>query len=175
MLTGAPGVGKTAILSQLETGIELVAEPARELIAEHRASNGGLAPEWTPDQFVGLLLERSEAKHRAAAILDGPVIFDRAIPDCVAYANHLGGDPTSSAEVAVRHRYHREVLVLRPWAEIYTTDEERIMAFEQTVSFHGHVESAYSAAGYTLVEVPRATLADRVAFVKAFITERTSI
>lgn len=175
VLTGAPGTGKTAILSHVGSGLHTVAEPARELIAEHRAANNGMAPEWSFDEFVALLLTRSISKYDSATGEDRPVVFDRAIPDCVAYANHLGADPTASAKAAAGRRCHSDVLMLRPWREIYTTDDERNMTFDQVVSFQNHLEAAYTEAGYRLVEVPRSSLEERSAFVRGFIDERAGI
>ena len=42
-------------------------------------------------------------------------------------------------------------------------------AFEATLDFQWFIEEAYAQAGYDLVEIPRAPLLDRVAFVNRFI------
>lgn len=81
----------------------------------------------------------------------------------------LGTDPQPSIRATAAYRYNREVLVTRPWAEIYTTDDERKMTFRATVEFQRVLESSYEQAGYTLVEVPRGSVLDRVAFVQNFI------
>ena len=59
-------------------------------------------------------------------------MFDRGVPDCITYAEMMDLDPTPSLEAAEAHRYHRDVLILEPWEEIYDTDYERTMSFEQT-------------------------------------------
>jgi predicted ATPase len=169
VLTGAPGAGKTAILRSL--GLAHVAEPAREVIAEQRAIGGTSTAEQDPARFVELLLERSIEKHRAAMDRGEPVLFDRGIPDCVAYAQQLGGDPQPCRKAASVHRYHPTVLVTRPWADIYTTDDERRMSFEATLPFHRLMEEAYEEAGYGLIEIPRGSMAERVAFVRRFLEE----
>jgi len=99
------------------------------------------------------------------------VLFDRGIPDCVAYARQLGGDPQPCRKAASVHRYHPTVLVTRPWADIYTTDDERRMSFEATLPFHRLMEEAYEEAGYGLIEIPRGSMAERVAFVRRFLEE----
>lgn len=172
-MTGAPGTGKTAILDALRAEVRCQGEPARELLAEHRATHGADAPQPDPTAFTQLLLVRSIAKHREGREHGGPVLFDRAIPDCIGYANLLGIDPEASIRAAATHRYHRRALITMPWEEIYCTDGDRTMSYEATVSFHRLLADAYDGAGYDLVEVPRGSVEARAAFVRAFAaTER---
>ncbi len=172
ILTGAPGTGKTAVLDGIGQGIHLVREPAREILAEQRTVGGAGTWDRDPVRFVELLLERSIEKHGAAGRRAGPVVFDRGIPDCIAYAVLFGIDLAPSLRAAEEYRYHHEVLVLAPWEEIYTTDDERTMPFADTIAFHEALVDAYSRTGYTLVEVPRATVAERAAFVRDILGAR---
>ena len=172
ILTGAPGAGKTAILNLLRDRIRCVDEPAREVLAQQRSVQGDGIPERNPSRFVDLLLQRSIDKHVEACAWDGEVLFDRGIPDCIAYARHLGADPAPSIHAAREHRYHATALVTAPWAEIYGTDDERKMTFEATVGFQRLIEAAYREAGYTLIEVPRGAIEDRAAFVLDFLRSR---
>jgi len=165
IITGAPGTGKTAILSGLRRVGRCVGEPAREVLAEQRAAGGDGIPDRNPSRFVDLLLQRSIEKHGAASDTEGVTLFDRGIPDCVAYAEWLGTDPEPSVAAAALHRYNPRVLVARPWEDIYGTDDERQMTFEATVAFHRLLERGYANAGYTLVEIPRGSIQDRAAFV----------
>jgi predicted ATPase len=171
ILTGAPGTGKTAILDQL-AGVHVVREPAREILTEQRAVGGAGTWDRDPSRFVDLLLQRSIEKRDAARRLDGPVVFDRGIPDCVVYASLFEVDPTPSLRASERYRYHGEVLMLEPWEEIYTTDDERRMSFADTIAFQEAIRDAYTQAGYVLVDVPRAPLAQRATFVRDFLTDR---
>jgi predicted ATPase len=172
VLTGAPGSGKTTTLDHLGAGTLIVGEPAREILAEQRAAGrvGNLDHE--PALFVDLLLRRSIDKYQTARTSGAPVLFDRGVPDCVAYAVGFGVDPAPSVEASRRYRYDEEVFVLPPWEEIYTTDDERTMSFADTIPFHEAVVAAYERAGYTLIEVPQGSAAERAAFVRQFITRR---
>jgi predicted ATPase len=169
IVTGAPGSGKTAILSGIRADVRFVGEPAREVLAQQRSINGGGTPERNPSLFVDLLLQRSIHNHEEAQRWGGAVLFDRGVPDCIAYAKLLGTDPEPSIRATAAYRYNREVLITRPWADIYTTDDERKMTFAATIEFQRLLESSYEQAGYTLVEVPRSPVEDRVAFVRQFI------
>ena len=169
VLTGAPGSGKTAILDALGGGVRCVDEPARRVLSEQRAIDGPGTPDRDPSMFVRLLLELAIEDHGKVRRGDGPVLFDRGVPDCVAYANLLGVDPSASLEATARFRYRRKVFVLEPWEDIYVTDDERTMSFAETLAFHEQILDAYRSAGYELVTVPRSDVKQRVSFVRSLI------
>jgi predicted ATPase len=173
VLTGAPGVGKSGILQRLEPSFATVPEPAREVLAEERSRGGDGVPDRNPARFVALLLERSIRAQTAAASSGGVTVFDRGVPDCIAYATVLGVDPAPAVEAARLHRYHPEVAILEPWAEIYTTDDERTMTFQQTIAFHEAVVEAYERTAYSLVVVPRDSIERRAEHMRSFILERS--
>lgn len=174
ILTGAPGSGKTAILDGLRGSVRCIDEPARRLLAEQRAAGGTATPEQDASRFVGLLLQLAMADHSAARSEKGPILFDRGIPDCVAYAISLGVDPGPSVVASEQHRYHHEVLVAEPWEKIYATDEERTMSFADALAFHAALEDAYRVAGYVMLAVPRASAEERAAFVIARLLNRSA-
>jgi predicted ATPase len=174
ILTGAPGTGKTAILAGLDGAVETVAEPAREVLAEQRAAG---APPPRSAEFVRRLLARSIEKHQRAQDASGVVVFDRGVPDCIAYASYFSSfandpaaDPAEAVAAAAEYRYRPEVLIAEPWEAIYTTDEERQMSFDLVERFHEHVVAAYEQAGYRLVTVPKVALEERREFVRTFVT-----
>jgi predicted ATPase len=167
VLTGAPGSGKSAILDELRGTIRCVDEPARRVLAHQRATGGVGTPEQDASRFMELLLEFAIADHDVARReTRGPTLFDRGIPDCIAYAVHLGVDPGPSVRTADRYRYHEEAFILEPWEEIYTTDDERTMSFADAVAFHAALERAYTRTGYRLDVIPRGTAKDRAAIVR---------
>jgi predicted ATPase len=165
VLTGAPGTGKTAILDRLGGSIRCVGEPAREILHEERSGGGDATPQRDPSGFVKRLLRRSIEKRTEAGGWQGSVIFDRGIPDCVAYARVLGIDPEPSRLAAQRYRYDRGVFIVEPWDDIYSIDDERTITFEATLDFHQAIVDAYRDAGYDLLTVPRASVDDRAAFL----------
>ena len=166
IITGAPGSGKTAILSELSHEFRCVDEPAREVLAEQRATGGSGTWDQDPSLFVHLLLQRSIEKYAMARQSGDTVIFDRGIPDCIVYAVRAGADPTPSLEAVDVYRYQPHVLFLEPWSDIYETDEERTMSFDDTVSFSQALRDVYKRSGYTLVDVPRDSIGDRATFVR---------
>ena len=105
ILTGAPGTGKTVILRQLGNEFRCVDEPAREILAEQRATGGSGTWDEDASLFVQLLLQRSIETYAMARRSGETVIFDRGIPDCIVYALLAGTDPTPSLEAADAYRY----------------------------------------------------------------------
>jgi hypothetical protein len=71
ILTGAPGSGKTAILDKIRTEFRCVDEPAREVLAEQRATGGRGTWDQDPSLFVQLLLQRSLQKYEEARSAGG--------------------------------------------------------------------------------------------------------
>ena len=172
VLTGAPGTGKSAILNRLGGEFRCVDEPAREVIAEQRASGGRGTWDQDPSLFADLLLQRSIEKYEAERGSGQRVLFDRGIPDCVVYAMRAGADPAPSLNAVDAFRYERDVLFLEPWSEIYATDAERILSFEDTVSFSDALRDVYGRSGYRLFIVPQAPVEARADFIRRFMSDR---
>ncbi len=165
VITGGLGTGKTSVLSALDPVLETVAEPARELIAEHRAATGEATLDHDPALFVERLIERSIEKYWSVS--DGAMaVFDRGLPDCVAYAAVSGLDTSRAFEIAAEHRYDSPVFVAPPWREIYATDDMRKATLSQAEAFHEEVVTTYDRLGYEMVELPKMPVADRVDFVE---------
>ena len=94
-----------------------------------------------------------------------PVVFDRGIPDLMAYAHDFGLDDRSIRAVCKRHPYNRTVLIAPAWAEIYTQDDERTMTFEAANAFGDALRRAYQDCGYSLIDLPKTSVENRAEFV----------
>jgi predicted ATPase len=120
IVTGAPGTGKTALVTALAHVGETFGEPARELIAEHAVATGERSLDNVPELFVERLIQRSIDKYDSAPA-SGTVIYDRGLR----------------------------------------------MTFAMVEAFHDDLVEAYETLGYDLVESPKSTVADRVAFIES--------
>ena len=168
VITGGLGTGKTSVISVLERTVETVPEPARELIAEHRALTGEATLDHRPDLFVERLISRSLEKYRSASEAT-VTVFDRGLPDCLAYAAVCGVGTQPAMEAAAAYRYQNPVFVAPPWKEIYTTDDMRKATPAQAASFYAAVISAYDRLGYDMIELPKASAEERAAFIKTHL------
>lgn len=166
VITGGLGTGKTSAITALEHTVPTVPEPARELIAEQLAATGEPTLDHRPELFVERLISRSLQNYRSASE-SAVTVFDRGLPDCVAYAEVFGINTQPAIDAATANRYENPVFVAPPWKEIYTTDEMRKATFAQAESFYSEVISAYERLGYELIELPKASVEERVAFITA--------
>lgn len=164
VITGGLGVGKTSVLSLLKPRYETVAEPARELIAEHRNATGETTLDHRPELFVERLIARSIENHKAASPT-GVTVFDRGVADCIAYAMAYELNVGPALDAASRYRYESPVFVASPWEEIYSTDDMRRATFAQAESFYSFVVEAYEQLGYQIIEMPRTSVEERAASI----------
>jgi predicted ATPase len=65
----------------------------------------------------------------------------------------------------LNYRYERRAFLAPPWREIYRTDDERWQTYEEAVETYGVMVRAYEDCGYEVVDIPRATPAERADFV----------
>ncbi len=170
ILTGAMGSGKSATLSNLkDSGFTTVNEPARQILSEQRSFDGNGVPENDSSLFVELMLSRAVYQYRRYQVRNVPVIFDRAIPDNIAYASLLSASQQPAKDTSEQYRYNTTVFFFPAWKEIYITDDERKMTFEAAKIFGDELNGIYNNLGYKLVEVPKKSAEDRCNFIKEYI------
>jgi predicted ATPase len=165
IITGCPGSGKTSLIEALilngQTGFP---EIARNLIRE-----GIEPPIWSKKgdsgRFFELILRQRILFHQSVIGAE-TAYFDRGIPDSLAYFKYLDKKPPEKLSRAIAEfRYHPVVFICPPWPDIYKNDPERRETFQEAEQLHAHTVEAYHECGYTLVELPRGTVAERLALV----------
>jgi predicted ATPase len=167
VLTGAPGTGKSTIISALEKlGYTCLHEISRDIILEAREKGTEQLFLTEPLLFSDLLLKgREEQYHKATELEADVVFFDRGIPDVHAYMNYIGMDyPERFLTNSKKNRYDY-IFLMPPWEDIYTTDNERYETFEQSLAIHNHLLRTYNSLGYSVVEVPKGSVEKRTAYI----------
>ncbi len=173
VITGGPGSGKTSLITALaKRGLAAPPEAGRAII-RHQVAIGGQALPWAERAlFAELMLSWDMRSHDEALESPGPVVFDRGVPDVIGYLRLCGLPVPSHAEAAARRfRYRREVFVAPPWPEIYAQDAERKQDFAEAERTCRAVTAAYRDCGYVLIGLPRASVAERAAFVMASLAD----
>lgn len=169
VITGGPGSGKTTLIRALaEQGLTSAPEAGRAII-RHQVAIGGPALPWADRAlFAELMLSWDMRSHEEALLTGRTVMLDRGAPDIAGYLALCGLPvPAHVVRAAERLTYRREVFIAPPWAEIYEQDAERKQDFAEAQRVFEAVGAAYRRFGYLLVELPRAPVAERAAFVLA--------
>ncbi len=161
------GAGKSTVLIELRrSGLKCVDEPARIVLKEQRASGGTGVPDKDPGLFNSLMLNKMMFDFKENADESSPVVFDRGIPDVIAYAQLLNTDPGEAIKASETFKYNTSVFMFSAWKDIYTNDEERKMSFELSVKFGESVRRVYEKIGYEIIDVPFVSVGERVEFIK---------
>lgn len=171
VITGASGAGKSSLLQALaQRGCNVVTEAALALVQEQQQSGGDLLPWTRRDDFMRELLARNIRAYETALSLQGPVFFDRAVPECLAHMRLLGMDVSDEeARACQQLRYAKTVFVAEPWPEIYVCDEWRRASFERAQRSYDVTVATYVDEGYDTCILPKRSIEERVEFVVSSI------
>jgi predicted ATPase len=166
LLTGAFGSGKSTLLEHLKLrGLRGIVEPARPILAEQRSIQGNGLPEKDPRLFVELMFSRMLDTYWQSDGSLGPILFDRGIPDIMAYAALFGFDFPPGENAAHLYRYNSQVFIAPAWEQIYCTDNERTLPFSQARQFGNYLRAIYERLGYTLIDLPFVPVEERADFI----------
>ncbi|MGB7656039.1 MAG: AAA family ATPase [Novosphingobium sp.] len=166
VLTGAPGAGKTTLLgAAAAAGYRTSPEVARQLLQ----SLGGMELRANdPLGFAEAMAEAHAREFELHAKAPGTVVFDRGLPDVVGFLDVSGLVVPQSVERACRSlRYAGPVLRAPAWAEIYVQDAERIQTLDEAIASDEAVTAAWNRYGYSVIDLPLVSLAERLAFLEA--------
>jgi predicted ATPase len=167
VITGGPGAGKTSLVEALAASGHAVRPEAGRMIIRDQQTIGGRGVPWVdPALFAELMLATDLRRHAEAAAAGERVFFDRGVPDIAGYLALCCLAIPEHVERAVRAlRYNRTVFIAPPWREIFTQDAERKQDFAEAERTYAAMAETYPRYGYALVELPRASVAERVSFV----------
>lgn len=166
IITGAMGSGKSTVLKLLKNaGLNVMEEPARQILAEQRSIGDDGVPEKNPKYFLQLMLSRSIYQFKQTEYLDENVIYDRGIPDMSGYFYLFNMEYPPAEQAAKLFRYEPKVFLFPAWQEIYTTDDERKMTFELAENFGMKIQQIYKELNYSLIHVPCVSAEERAQFI----------
>lgn len=169
VITGGPGAGKTTLIEALAAaGHAVMPEAGRAVIRAELAAGGSGLPWQNRTRFAELMVEADLCSHQAALALPGTVFFDRGLVDIAAYLELCGLPVPDALSFAIERCRYRETVFIAPhWPEIYRLDAERKQDLAEARRTFERMASIYPRHGYRLLELPRAGVAERVAFVQA--------
>ncbi len=101
---------------------------------------------------------------------DGPVLFDRGLPDVVGFLDVSGlAVPRAIERACQTFRYGGVILRAPAWAAIYRQDAERIQDWDQAIASDAAVTAAWQCYGYTVTDLPFASIERRLAMIQAML------
>lgn len=171
IITGGPGSGKSTLLQALQQkGYPVSEEASRSLIIEEIRTESNCLPWINLDCFAQKAMARMIHHYERASPAAGITFFDRGIPDIVAYlrAAQLPVDSLHQQALA-SYPYNQQVFLAPPWPDIYVNDSERWQSYEEAVSLYHSIKETYNSLNYTLLELPRASVAERVQFIESHL------
>ena len=173
VITGGPGSGKTTLLSHLAgQGYRVMPEAGRSIIRLQMEIDGPALPWGDRALFAEQMLAWDMRSYEAAEATTGPVLFDRGLPDVAGYLALEGlVVPAHIRRAAETWRYSPAVFIAPPWPEIFEQDSERRQDPEQAERTYHAMQAVYTSLGYRLIELPRASVPERAAFLAAHICE----
>lgn len=167
IITGGPGAGKTTLLEELKRrNYNYIPEIARKIIAQQIARGGNALPWKNTSEYIRIMLSQSIESYLENENNKKLLFSDRGIPDTLAYAKLIHHPETSEfTTIANSHRYNRNVFILPPWKEIYTTDSERKQSFEEATHTYHILTETYRQLDYNIIEIPKLPVTQRADIV----------
>lgn len=173
VFTGGPGSGKTSVIHELiNLGFQCASEVGRKIIQLQVTQHGTALP-W--EDKVAFRDEMVKAEMLTFDYYQGSkslVFFDRGIVDSYGYSRlEELVIPEQLVMDCKTLRYNPQVFIFPPWEEIFINDAERKQQFKQAIATYDKMVSAYQKFGYTLVEVPKTSVAERLKFILTMIEQ----
>ncbi|MEJ0011344.1 MAG: AAA family ATPase [Bauldia sp.] len=167
IITGGPGSGKTSLINALAArGYRTAEESGRAIIRAQQTIGGKAFHTGDRALYAELMLSHALVDYTRFTADPSPVFFDRGAPELVGYFPLVGlPTPPHFREAARVYRYAPVVFVAPPWPEIYVNDAERKQDFAEAIASYDLAVATYRETGYAVAELPKASMAERVAFV----------
>lgn len=176
IFTGGPGAGKTTVLEQLQQqGYLIVPEVARAIIKEQNQMNGNITHTGDRMAYRDLMLQHAIRDFIQMSASNKPVFFDRGIPDLYSYSKRFCDDLSVEVLQAIQHyRYNARVIIFPPWSDIYCHDTERKQNFQEAIETYEAIQSGYTECGYTLIEMPKESVENRIKFIMKILSDHNN-
>ena len=168
-ITGAPAIGKTTLSAALEAlGYPVFHEQAREIIQQSLDNGTDVLPWKDLNAFTEVVWQLRNQQY-SSAVLGKINFYDRTNLDAYAYLIKGETQLTEQWSKELEEMHFDAVFFLPVWHEIHSLDKQRMETLEDCIEVDGFLKLAYREKGYNLIEVPRVSVEERVAFIEAHL------
>lgn len=167
VITGGPGTGKSTIINELiKRGYPCLEEISRQVTLDAQKEGIDQLFLTNPLLFSERLLKGRQQQFIDANTIENPIVFfDRGVHDVLAYMDYIGDEyPQGFIDICNNSKYDYS-FILKPWEDIYTSDNERYENFDQALEIHDNLLKTYKSYNYQLLDVPFDTVKNRVDFI----------
>lgn len=167
VITGGPGTGKSTLINELKKrGYTCLEEISRQVTLNAKKDGIDQLFLTNPLLFSELLLKGRHQQYQEADKLNADItFFDRGVPDVLAYMDFIGDTYPPSFINACENAVYDTVFILKPWEDIYISDNERYENFEQALEIHDCLLNTYQKYDYNLIDVPFGSIKNRTDFI----------
>ena len=173
VITGGPGTGKTTLINALlKRGYTCFNEVSREITLQAQKKGINQLFLSNPLAFSEQIIAARSEQYTSVLKLKAPFVFlDRGVHDVLAYMHYIGDAIPESFTSICKQTSYNFVFALKPWKDIYVTDNERYESFNQALKIHDYILQTYKSYNYTVIDVPFGTVEQRVQFILNTIGE----
>ena len=167
VISGCSCGGKTTLTNALlSCGHRVADEPGLKVVCEELDSGGSALPWINPVEFAEKCLELSVQQYANATRSGEVVFFDRSLVDAVSALVYEVPDCAEPyTRMLAEYRYADSVFMAPPWPEHFVNDSERKHTFEDAIAEYDRLVVTYSAAGYSMLTLPKVSVTERLEFV----------
>jgi len=168
IITGSQGTGKSTLLKYMSNEYCVAKEVSREVIIEQQLINASATPWLDIEEYSNIVLERmiEQYKNQKSEIC----IYDRAIPDVIAYLKLKNKEvPSHFYEASKKHLKGATVFFTPLWKEIYKTDLQRPESYNETIIISRLIRETYKQLGFEIIDLFKENIEKRYKFVDTII------
>jgi len=164
IITGAPGTGKTTLVSRLKEKADCIEEVSRRVIVSEQQAKGDGTPWGDVERFVDLVYEGflKELKEKPQSLF-----CDRSILDLIAYLKVNNKPiPKKLNDFTYQETFHKTVFFAPTWRAIYRKDAQRPQDFELCLQLEEKLLEVYNEKGFRIVKLPKSLVDQRLLLIK---------
>jgi predicted ATPase len=165
VISGCSGGGKSTLIDALaRLGEHIVLEPGRRIVQAELQGNGQALPWNNLGAFARKALDLAREDLEQLDPRLERVFFDRGLIDAAVAVHRAEGIPLKTV-LGSPPTFCPLMFFAPPWEEHFQQDLERQSGWTDALSEATELRKTYTSLGFTIVELPKCPVPQRVSFV----------